>query len=96
MIYGHINIQNTYQKLDMYLHPTIMKKLRNLLNKHKTIFIDDKFKYLKGKWPGKYILPVTFCACEIWGAQLEVKMTNHSQHTTENEFQWKWTVLPHK
>ena len=49
MIYGHINIQNTYQKLDMYLHPTIMKKLRNLLNKHKTIFIDDKFKYLKGK-----------------------------------------------
>ena len=46
MIYEHLSNQNTYQKLDKNLDPTIMKKLKKLLNKHKSIFTDKKFKYL--------------------------------------------------
>ena len=38
MIYEHLSNQNTYQKLDKNLDPTIMKKLKKLLNKHKSIF----------------------------------------------------------
>ena len=46
MIYEHLSNQNTYQKLDKNLDPTIMKKLKKLLNKHKSIFTDKEFKYL--------------------------------------------------
>ena len=46
MIYEHLNNQNTYQKLDKNLDPTIMKKLKKLLNQHKSIFTDKEFKYL--------------------------------------------------
>ena len=46
MIFEHLNKQNTYQKLDKNLDPTIMKKFKNLLNKHKNISIDKEFKYL--------------------------------------------------
>ena len=46
MIYEHLSNQNTYQKLDKNLDHTIMKKLKKLLNKHKSIFTDKKFKYL--------------------------------------------------
>ena len=46
MIYEHLSNQNTYQKLDKNLDPTIMKKLKKLLNKHKSIFIVKEFKYL--------------------------------------------------
>ena len=38
----------TYQKLDKNLDYTIMKKLRKLLNKHKSIFTVKQFKYLNG------------------------------------------------
>ena len=37
MIYEHISNQNTYQKLDKNLDPTIMKKLKKLLNKHNIV-----------------------------------------------------------
>ena len=46
MIYEHLSNQNTYQKLDKNLDPTIMKKLKKLLNKHKSIFTVKEFKYL--------------------------------------------------
>ena len=46
MIYEHLSNQNIYQKLDKNLDPTIMKKLKKLLNKHKNIFTDKEFKYL--------------------------------------------------
>ena len=46
MIYEHLSNQNTYQKLDKNLDPTIMKKLKELLNKHKSIFTVKEFKYL--------------------------------------------------
>ena len=48
MISEHLNNQNTYQKLDKNLDPTIMKTLKKLLNKHKNIFTDKEFKYLNG------------------------------------------------
>ena len=48
MIYEHPNNQITYQKLDKNLDPTIMKKLKKLLNKHKRIFTVKEFKYLNG------------------------------------------------
>ena len=34
MIYHYLSNQNTYQKLDKNLDPTIMKKLKKLQNKH--------------------------------------------------------------
>ena len=46
MIYEHLSNQNTYQKLDKNLDPTIMKKLKKLLNKRKSIFTVKEFKYL--------------------------------------------------
>ena len=46
MIYEQLKNQNTYQKLDKNLDPTIMKKLKELLNKHKNIFTDKECKYL--------------------------------------------------
>ena len=46
MIYEQLSNQNTYQKLEKNLHPTIMNKLKKLLNKHKSIFTDKEFKYL--------------------------------------------------
>ena len=46
MIYEHLSNQNTYQKLDKNLDPTIMKNLKKLLNKHKSIFPVKEFKYL--------------------------------------------------
>ena len=46
MIYEHLSNQNTHQKLDKNLDPTIMRKLNKLLNKHKSIFIVKEFKYL--------------------------------------------------
>ena len=46
MIYEHHSNQNTYQKLDKNLDPTIMKKLKKILNKHKSIFTVKEFKYL--------------------------------------------------
>ena len=46
MVYEHFNNQNTYQKLDKNLDSTIMKKLKKLLNKHKSISTDKEFKYL--------------------------------------------------
>ena len=46
MIYEHLSNQNTYQKLDKNLDPTIMRKLNKLLNKHKRSFIVKEFKYL--------------------------------------------------
>ena len=46
MIYEHPSNQNTYQKLDKNLDPTIMKKLKKLSNKHKSIFTVKEFKYL--------------------------------------------------
>ena len=46
MIYEHLSNQNTYQKLHKNLDPTIMKKLKNLLNKRKSIFTVKEFKYL--------------------------------------------------
>ena len=38
MIYEHLSNQNIYQKLDKDLDPSIMKKLKKILNKHKSIF----------------------------------------------------------
>ena len=46
MIYEHLSNQNTYQKLDKIVDPIIMKKIKKLLNKHKSIFTDEEFKYL--------------------------------------------------
>ena len=46
VIYEHLSNQNTYQKLDKNLDPTIIKKLKKLLNKHKSIFTVKEFKYL--------------------------------------------------
>ena len=46
MIYEHLSNQNTYQQLDKNLDPTKMKKLEKLLNKHKSIFTVQEFKYL--------------------------------------------------
>ena len=46
MIYEHLSNQNTYQKLDKNLDPSIMKNLKRLLNKHKSIFTVKEFKYL--------------------------------------------------
>ena len=46
MIYEHLSNQNTYQKLDKNLDPNIMKKLKKLLNKRKSIFTVKEFKYL--------------------------------------------------
>ena len=46
IIYEHLTSQNTCQKLDKNLNPTITKKLKKLLNKHKSIFTDKEFKYL--------------------------------------------------
>ena len=46
MIYEHLSNQNTYQKLDKFLDPTIMKELKRLLNKHKSVFTDKEFNYL--------------------------------------------------
>ena len=46
MIYEHLSNQNTYQKLDKNLDPTVMKKLEKLLNKHKSIFTVKEFKCL--------------------------------------------------
>ena len=46
MIYEHLSNQNTYQKLNKNLDPTIMKKLKKLLSKHKSIFTDKEFEYL--------------------------------------------------
>ena len=34
MIYQHLSNQNTYQKLAKNLDPTIIKKLKKILNKH--------------------------------------------------------------
>ena len=38
MIYEDLNYQNINQKLDKNLDPTIMKKPKKLLNKHKNVF----------------------------------------------------------
>ena len=46
MIQKQISNQNTYQQPDKNLDPTIMKKLKKLLNKHKSIFTVKEFKYL--------------------------------------------------
>ena len=46
MIYEHLSNQNTYQKLDKNVDPIVMKKIKKLLNKHKSIFTDEEFKYL--------------------------------------------------
>ena len=46
MIYEHLSNQNTYQNLDKNLDPTIMKKFKKLLNKRKSIFTVNEFKYL--------------------------------------------------
>ena len=45
-IYEHLINQNTYQKLDKKMDPTIMKNLKKLLNKNKSIFMVKEFKYL--------------------------------------------------
>lgn len=42
MIHENLNNQNTYQKLDKFLDPTIMKELKRLLNKHKSVFTDKE------------------------------------------------------
>ena len=47
MTYKDLGNQNKYQKLDKNLDPTIMNKFKKLVNKHKNIFTDKKFKYLK-------------------------------------------------
>ena len=46
MIYKHLSNQNTYQKLYKFSDPTIVKKMKKLLNKHKSIFTVKEFKYL--------------------------------------------------
>ena len=46
IIQEHLNNQNTYQQPDKNLDPTIMKKLKKLLNKRKSIFTVKEFKYL--------------------------------------------------
>ena len=46
MIYEHLNNQNTYRKRDKNLDSTIVKKLKQLLNKYKNIFTDKELKYL--------------------------------------------------
>ena len=43
MNYEHLSNQNTYQKLDKNLDSIIMKKLRRLLNNHKSTFPDKEF-----------------------------------------------------
>ena len=44
MIYQHLTNQNTYLKLDKNLDLTFMKKLKKILNKHKSIFTVKEFK----------------------------------------------------
>ena len=46
MIFEYLNNQNTYQKLDKDLNPTVIKKLKKLSNNQKNILTDKEFKYL--------------------------------------------------
>ena len=43
MIYEQLSNENTYQKLDKNLDPTIMKKIEKLLNELKSIFTVKEF-----------------------------------------------------